>query len=173
MPADALTLDAAGFPAARGRPLDLAPKERAVLALLLQRRPSVVSKNEFADAAWGDRGMSDESLARCISRLRRVVSGYGLAIESVYGTGYRLDADGAMPAPAHTRLAGAAAATQATVDAYLHARQLAQQRTPVAVGRAIELLRDLIAREPSYTPARVALAESLAAAVGWGQLPTD
>src|SRR5205085_2801092 len=61
----------------------------------------------------------------------------------------------------------------ATVDAYLHARQLAAQRTPAAVGRAIELLRALIEREPGYTPARVALAESLAAAIGWGQLPTD
>src|SRR5262249_19780875 len=88
-------------------------------------------------------------------------------------TGYRLDAETPSAAPAHARLAGAAAATQATVDAYLHARQLAQQRTPAAIARAIALLRELIAREPTYTPAGVALAEALPAAVRWGQMPTD
>ncbi|HEX5687966.1 MAG TPA: winged helix-turn-helix domain-containing protein [Ideonella sp.] len=171
MPPAMLTLDDTGFPIADGRPLDLAPKERAVLALLMQRRPAVVSKEEFASAAWAGQAMSDESLARSISRLRRTLAGFGLTIESVYGTGYRLD--GEAPAPAPSRLAGAAHAQPATVDAYLHARQLAAQRTPAAVGRAIELLRTLIAREPGYTPARVALAESLAAAIGWGQLPTE
>lgn len=172
---DGLTIDEAGFPAAHGRPLDLAPKERAVLVLLMQRRPGVVSKGEFAEAAWGGAPMSDESLARCISRLRRVVAPWGLAIESVYGTGYRLDGAAAAPVAspaAPGRLAVAAHASPATVDAYLHARQLAQTRAPAAVARAIELLRALIAREPGYTPARVALAESLGAAVGWGQLPT-
>jgi len=171
MPPAALTLDDAGFPLADGRPLDLAPKERAVLALLLQRRPAVVSKEEFAAAVWAGLAMSDESLARSISRLRRTLAGFGLTIESVYGTGYRLD--GEVPALAPSRLVGATHAQPATVDAYLHARQLAAQRTPAAVGRAIELLRALIEREPGYTPARVALAESLAAAIGWGQLPTD
>ena len=171
MPPAVLTLDDAGFPIADGRPLDLAPKERAVLALLLQRRPAVVSKEEFASAVWAGLAMSDESLARSISRLRRTLTGFGLTIESVYGTGYRLD--GEAPAPAPSRLVGATHAQPATVDAYLHARQLAAQRTPAAVGRAIELLRALIEREPGYTPARVALAESLAAAIGWGQLPTD
>ncbi len=171
---DGLMLDETGFPVAGGRPLDLAPKERAVLALLLRRRPGVVSKNEFAEAAWAGGMMSDESLARCISRLRRALSPWGLAIESVYGTGYRLDGAGPAVAPpgAHARLASATHAAPATVEAYLHARQLAQQRTPAAVGRAIELLRQLIAREPGYTPARVALAEALGAAVGWGQLAT-
>jgi transcriptional regulator HilA, main transcriptional regulator of SPI1 len=171
MTAAALALDEAGFPVADGRPLALAPKERAVLALLLQRRPAVVHKNDFAAVAWAGRTMSDESLARSISRLRRTLAPFGLAIESVYGTGYRLDAAEA-PAATRLRLAVAAQASQATVDAYLHARQLAQQRTPAAVGRAMELLRELVAREPAYTPASVALAEALGAAVGWGQLPT-
>lgn len=175
MPPAALTLDAAGFPLADGRPLDLPPKERAVLALLLQRRPAVVSKEAFAGAAWAGQAMSDESLARSISRLRRVLAAFGLTIESVYGTGYRLDGELAAPA-APSRLIGATHASHATpavVDAYLHARQLAAQRTPAAVGRAIGLLRELIIREPGYTPASVALAESLAAAIGWGQLPTE
>ena len=168
---DALTLDPAGFPSSGGRPLALPPKERAVLALLLQRRPGIVSKDEFAAGVWSGGTMSDESLARCISRLRRALSAWGMTIESVYGTGYRLEG-GEPEAAEHPRMATAAHARTGTVDAYLHARQLAQQRTPSALGRAIELLRELIAREPAYTPARVALADSLAAAVGWGQLPT-
>ncbi|MBT9595217.1 MAG: winged helix-turn-helix domain-containing protein [Vitreoscilla sp.] len=167
----ALALDPDGFPTANGRPLPLPPKERAVLALLLQRRPAVVSKEAFAGAAWPGGSMSDESLARSISRLRRTLAPWGLAIESVYGTGYRLESEPA--AAGHTRLSGATHASPATVEAYLHARQLAQQRTPAAIGRAIDLLRELSGREPGYTPARVALAEALAAAVGWGQLPTD
>ena len=171
---DALTLDAAGFPAAGGRPLDLAPKERAVLARRRQRPPAGGSKSAFAEVAWRGRAMSDESLARCISRLRRVLGTFGLTIESVYGTGYRLQSEAAeAKAGNHPRMTSAAHADSATVEAYLHARQLAQSRTPAAIARAIELLRELIARAPAYTPARVALAESLAAAVGWGQLPTD
>ncbi|WP_374674605.1 winged helix-turn-helix domain-containing protein [Ideonella sp.] len=173
-----LTLDDAGFPLAEGQPLELPPKERAVLALLLRRHPSVVSKHDFAAAAWGG-DMSDESLARCISRLRRALGPLGWQVASVYGTGYRLDAMAPVAADsppgtsaAHPRLAPATQARPATVDAYLHARQLAQQRTPVAVARAIGLLRALVDQEPGYTPASVALADALGAAIGWGQLPT-
>ncbi len=44
---------------------------------------------------------------------------------------------------------------------------------PAAVGRAIELLRGLTASDPDFAPAKVALAEVLTVAVGWGQLPTE
>lgn len=176
---ETLALDDYGYPLLGGRPLRLPPKARTALALLMQRRPAVVPKDAFAQVAWRDGPMSDESLARCISQLRRVLQSAGWGIESVYGTGYRLSpvADAvAIPTPrvtGHPRLTGAAQATAGTVDAYLHARQLAQQRTPEALGRAINLLRELRLREPGYTPAAVALAEALAAAVGWGQRNTD
>lgn len=191
MPTDPLSLDDAGFPLLNGQPLRLQPKARAALALLLQRRPSVVSKDDFAAVVWPAAAMSDESLARCISQLRRALAPAGLGVDAVYGTGYRLgrseptatESAAALgsppglrspPAPQRsTRLASAARADPATVDAFLHARQLAQQRTPEALARAIGLLEGLIARDPAYTPAHVALADALAAAVGWGQLPTD
>lgn len=156
-----LTIDDAGFPKLGDRPLKLPPKERAVLALLARRRPGAVSKHEFADAAWQGRLMSDESLARCVSQLRRTLAPFGLTITSVYGTGYRLDEQ-----PAPMRHVSAQ-------ETYLHARQMVQQRTPAAVGRAIALLRDLCLSEPQFMPARVALAEALATAVGWGQLATE
>lgn len=161
-----LSIDDAGFASLQGRPLHLPPKERAVLALLAQRQPGAVSKLDFASVAWAGRLMSDESLARCISQLRRVLAPAGLRIESVYGTGYRLEAEQPLAAPVPT-LAGPA------LEAYQHARQLALQRTPVAVHRAIELLRGLTRSEPAFVPAKVALAEVLTAAVGWGQVETD
>ncbi len=157
-----LSLDDAGLPGLGGRPLKLPPKERAVLRLLLQRSPQLVRKDEFAAQAWLGGEMSDESLARCISRVRRVLQPHGLKLEAVYGLGYRL----VEPAPP------AAAPSALALDHHAHARQLVQQRTPAAVGRAIELLRAVWQQEPGFAAARVALAEALAIAVGWGQLAT-
>jgi DNA-binding winged helix-turn-helix (wHTH) protein len=182
-----LTLDDQGFPRAGGRPLALPPKERSALALLMRRQPGVVDKDDFATGVWHRSDMSDESLARCISRLRRALAPLGHAIESVYGTGYRLvpDAGRTDPAP-HPASSAAAVDPRGAIDAaspasvspasmqtFQHARQLIQQRTPVAIARAMALLRELSAREPGWTAAHVALAESLAAAVGWGQLSTQ
>ena len=155
-----LALDGAGFVTVDGRPLQLPPLERAVLALLVERQPQVISKDEFADAVWGSRLMSDESLARSVSRLRRSLRPFGLLIESVYGTGYRLSGHESPSLKA------------STLDVYQHAQNLAQQRTPAGLERAIALLRTLVEQEPGYAPARVALADCLAAAVGWGLLPT-
>jgi len=162
-----LSLDPQGFPAADGQPLALPPKERSALALLLQRRPAVVRKEDFAEYAWPGGLLSDEGLARCISRLRRALGPLGLAIESVYGLGYRLVPRDEPPGP------GAQVPDPVAVQTTWHARQLAQQRTPAALARAMVLLRELIAGQPLHTPAHVALADCLAAAVGWGQLPTD
>ncbi|MET0541794.1 MAG: helix-turn-helix domain-containing protein [Variovorax sp.] len=162
-----LDLDAQGFPARGGKPLDLPPKERAVLALLIRGWPRIVSKQEFADVAWGGRDMSDESLARCISRIRAAFADSpGPRIESVYGTGYRLDA-GAGRSASHSRLSMAAQASPQAVEAFLHARLLAQQRTPAAMTRALALLRQIIEQHPRYAAARVAFAEAIGGAVGW------
>ncbi|MBC7993489.1 MAG: helix-turn-helix domain-containing protein, partial [Rhizobacter sp.] len=127
-----LGMDAQGFPLWQGALLDLPPKERAVLALLIRRAPGVVSKQAFADEAWQGRPMSDESLARCISRVRRALLAWDLKVESVYGLGYQL----LEPSPADTQSGGPG---KSALDTLTHARQLLQQRTPAAVGRAIEL----------------------------------
>ncbi|MCZ8113345.1 MAG: transcriptional regulator [Betaproteobacteria bacterium] len=151
-----LTLDSAGFVTADGRPLNLPPKERAVLALLLARQPHVVSKSEFAAAAWGRQLMSDESLARSISRLRRALSPFGLLISSVYGSGYRLSGD--EPPPFQTNPPGACRSAQ----------QRAQQRTLAGLGRAMAPLRRQLEQEPGVATARVLAAEGRAAGgCGW------
>jgi len=158
-----LVLDAQGFPVQDGARLDLPRKERAVLAMLIRERDRVVSKQDFAEHAWNGRAMSDESLARCISRLRRLLP--GMQIEAVYGHGYRLHGE---PPAAHRRLLGVARAAPQAVEAHLHARTLAQRRTPDAMQRALALLRALTAEHPAYAAARVTLAEALAATASWG-----
>ena len=163
-----LSLDAQGFPLWQGALVDLPPKERAVLALLVRSSPAVVSKEAFADQAWRGRPMSDESLARCISRLRRALP--AVDIESVYGAGYRLAGE---PQAGHARLMATAQAAPQAVDTHLHARALAQRRTPAAMQRALALLRELVAAHPRYASARVTLAETLAAAASWGLLAGD
>ena len=162
-----LKLDAQGFPERNGQMLDLPPKERAVLSLLIRRWPQVVSKQDFADGVWHGGEMSDESLARCISRIRAALSDApGARIESVYGAGYRLDA-GAAHQASHARLTMATHAPPQAVEAFLHARLLAHQRTPAAMARALALLRQLIAQHPRYVPARIAFAEAVGGAAGW------
>lgn len=165
MPDALLSIDAAGMPRMGGQRLKLPPKERAVLGLLWQSRPAVVRKDQFAEVAWPGQSMSDESLARCISRVRRALQPWPWKVEAVYGLGYQLLE--ALP----PEVSGPAASEAALGD-LAHARQLLLQRTPAALARAIELLRQLTQDEPAFAAARVALADALAVAVGWGQLAT-
>jgi transcriptional regulator HilA, main transcriptional regulator of SPI1 len=160
----ALRLDDAGLLRIDGQPWPLPPKERAVLRLLLDAA-GAVRKDEFARQVWAGGEMSDEALARCISRLRRVLGPRGLKIEAVYGLGYQL-VDVAPAAPP------AAPPRAQSLQNYAHARQLLEQRTPAAMNLAIEWLRTLVQEEPSFSAARVALADALATAVGWGLLAT-
>jgi DNA-binding winged helix-turn-helix (wHTH) protein len=162
-PTTALALDDAGLLQADGKALKLPPKERAVLRLLLARAPGVVRKDEFAAQAWAGREMSDESLARCISRVRQLLQPRGVQVEAVYGLGYRLVEPST---PAH------AGPSAQALDSFAHARQLMHQRTPDAMGLAIGLLRALVREAPAFAPARVALADALAVSIGWGQLAT-
>jgi DNA-binding winged helix-turn-helix (wHTH) protein len=173
MPDKLLTLDPAGFALLDGQPLRLPPKARAVLSLLMRQAPAVVAKNDFANQAWRGGQMSDESLARSISQLRQALAPHGWLVEAVYGVGYRL-----VPAPtlAPTLARGPErdlVTPAKALDAFQHARQLVTQRTPEALARAIALLRELLQTWPAYTPAAVALADALGAAIGWGLSDTD
>lgn len=175
-----LSLDEQGFPQWRGEILKLPPKERAVLGLLIQRQPQVVSKQEFADTVWGvHHPMSDESLARCISHLRAVLAEQlqlSLKIESMYGLGYRLQVH-----PAVLLVPGKSIDETTThwssslpesINTLRHAQQLAERRTPAALQVAVRLLRDLITKHPTDAAAHVALAKTMADAAGWS-LQTD
>lgn len=164
-----------GFVYFRGHPLALPPKERAVLHLMVRGWPHVISKDQFAREVWTRQAMSDESLARCVTRLRQMAPPeLGLAIQPVYGRGYRLVLEPAqveetaLTAASHGRLLHDAMAPVQLVETLTHARQLIQQRTPVALLRAEALLRDLTGTAPQYMAAQVAHAECLAYCISSG-----
>jgi DNA-binding winged helix-turn-helix (wHTH) protein len=66
----------------------LEPKQVGVLALLIRRQASVVTRDEFLDSVW-DEDASDEALNQAISRLRKLL-GDGAAIVTEPRVGYRL-----------------------------------------------------------------------------------
>lgn len=165
-----------GFVCLHGLPLQLPPKERAVLHLLLSCWPDVVPKEVFANRVWRNQAMSDESLARCVAQLRPALSAQGgLGISAVYRTGYRLtlasttaDIPTARAIPPLSRLHHEAMAQPRQVATLLHARQLTHQRTGAGLIRAQQLLRELIAQAPDYLAAKLALAECMTSAVSCG-----
>lgn len=159
----ALDLTSDGLPTWQDSPLFLPPKESAVLALMIRAQPQAVSKADIVEHAWGGSAVSDDSLTRCISQLRRALP--DVKIESIYGFGYRL----VPPEPAvHNRMLAVVKAPPDVVEAYLHAWELAQHGTPRAMARALTVLRAIVAEYPDYAPARVSLAVTIGAAAGWG-----
>ncbi|HEY0956877.1 MAG TPA: winged helix-turn-helix domain-containing protein [Roseateles sp.] len=158
-----LDLTPDGLPTWQAAPLFLPPKESAVLALMIRAQPQAVSKAALVEQAWGGSAVSDDSLARCISQLRRALP--DVKIEAVYGFGYRL----VQPQPVvHSRLQAVVKAPPDVVEAYLHAWEQAQHGTPRGMSRALTVLRAIVAEYPDYAPARVSLAATIGAAVGWG-----
>ena len=82
--------------AVRGEALDLSPREWMLLDLLLSQRDKVVTKEQIQQA-WGlDRtepASATNSIEVYIHRLRRKLEQSGLAIRTVRGLGYLLEAD--------------------------------------------------------------------------------
>ncbi len=167
-----LSFDDAGFPYLNGVLLIVPPRERAVLAVLSSNQPAIVSKDEFASAAWRGAEMSDENLARCISRLRNQLQRAGHQIEAVYGVGYRLVLAKSERSVLQSQPAWVDLYSSQAVETYSFCRSLLQQATPSAVGMAVARLRRLIDHVPDFWAARVGLAEGLAVGVGWGLLQT-
>jgi len=64
-----------------------------VLLLLIENQGAVVSREELLSEVWPGVIVSDDSLSRCISRLRKIFQGASTKveiIETVRGRGYRL-----------------------------------------------------------------------------------
>jgi two-component system OmpR family response regulator len=80
----------------RGEPLDLSPREWMLLDLLLSQRDKVVTKEQIQQAWAMDRtepASATNSIEVYIHRLRRKLEQSGLAIRTVRGLGYLLEAD--------------------------------------------------------------------------------
>lgn len=71
----------------------LTPKAAAVLAVLLEHAPSLVSKADLLRQVWGQRSVGDEVLTSCIRELRRALGDDARTpryIETRHRRGYRL-----------------------------------------------------------------------------------
>jgi DNA-binding winged helix-turn-helix (wHTH) protein len=75
-----------------GRQIDLQPKVAALLELLLVARGRIVSKADISAALWPSGSGSDDSIARCVSLLRRALAerGGSRLVRSIYGVGVQL-----------------------------------------------------------------------------------
>ncbi|HEX7866762.1 MAG TPA: response regulator [Variovorax sp.] len=79
-----------------GQPLVLLPREFEVLGLLVRRAPRLVPKRALIDAlAERNLELSDSAAEVYVSRLRRKLAGSGLAIRTLRGFGYVLEAEAA------------------------------------------------------------------------------
>jgi transcriptional regulator HilA, main transcriptional regulator of SPI1 len=163
-----LTVDQHGFVAYNNSVLDLPPKERGALSLLLHAWPKSVSKKDFSQHVWNGR-MSNESLARCMAQLRRVLSHIGIIkIDSLYGLGYRLTIQSG-DVDASTRLSSDRGSQSGTVKVHpsvaaacFYAQQVLQNHSLAAYDRAKSIISDVISRVPDYIPAKLVLAQCMA-----------
>lgn len=77
---------------AQGHPMDLPPRERALLELLIMRAGKVVAKEAIVQSLTDLEGfLSDNAIEQYISRLRRRTAPFGLTLRTVRGIGYLLE----------------------------------------------------------------------------------
>jgi DNA-binding winged helix-turn-helix (wHTH) protein len=79
-----------------GERIPLEPQVYDVLALLVERRGTVVTKHELLDEVWGDRFVSESALSSRIKAVRQATGDDGKAqrvIRTVHGRGYSFVAD--------------------------------------------------------------------------------
>jgi two-component system OmpR family response regulator len=78
-----------------GRALDLSMHETAVLEALLSRLGKVVSKEQLVEQIYNyDRDVGYNAIEVYVHRLRKKIEGSGLAVKTLYGRGYALEANG-------------------------------------------------------------------------------
>ncbi len=69
----------------------LQPRVMQVFVALAVRRGDVVSRDELMARCWGGFAVSDDSIHRCIARLRRLAESHGgFTLETIPRVGYRL-----------------------------------------------------------------------------------
>ena len=68
----------------------LSQKETAMLACLMGKPSEIIKRTEVKYTVWAGTKVSDASLESLVSRLRKRLDPFEIAIESVYGGGYIL-----------------------------------------------------------------------------------
>lgn len=76
-----------------GNSISLTKKETILIETLLERSPRIVSREIILDKLWDDTFVDDNTLSVNITRVRKRLSelGIGEALETVRGSGYRLN----------------------------------------------------------------------------------
>ena len=72
--------------------VDLDRSSYDILLALLRHNGEVVTKDELLEAGWPGRVVSENSLAKAVSRLRQALAADGASVRVVHGYGYRLTA---------------------------------------------------------------------------------
>ncbi|GAA3627365.1 hypothetical protein GCM10022200_07250 [Microbacterium awajiense] len=124
----------------------LSPRERTILSALVVRRQRTVSRDELADACWGDRPPQTwtQQIQNAIAKIR---SRLGPDVVRTIGTGYRLG----VPDEA----VDAVRFEQEVSQARRHALEGAHDRAAVAYRRALEMWRgDPYLDVPDWAPAQ-------------------
>ena len=88
---DAAPSNVEGLARALLEALELSPREWTLLDLLVTERDRVVTKPQIV-AAWGSEDSAGGSIEVYIHRLRKKLEGSGLAVRTVRGLGYLLEA---------------------------------------------------------------------------------
>jgi TolB-like protein len=100
----------------------LEPQVFALLALLIENRERLISKEEIVEKVWDGRSVSDGAIASRIKSVRKALGDDGKNqryIKTIHGKGFRFVADARM---SHTDVAARAQATPATLIADLPSR---------------------------------------------------
>ncbi|MCU0882922.1 MAG: response regulator transcription factor [Hyphomonadaceae bacterium] len=80
---------------ANGQPIDLPPRERALLELMVMRAGKVVAKEAIVQSVTSlEDNLSDNAIEQYVSRLRRRLQPLGLNMRTVRGIGYLLEKPG-------------------------------------------------------------------------------
>src|SRR6516164_7127749 len=80
----------------RGKALSLEPQVFALLALLVENRERLVSKDEIVEKVWDGRVVSDAAIASRVKSARHALGDDGRAqrfIRTLHGKGYRFVAE--------------------------------------------------------------------------------
>ena len=86
-----------------GERVKLTPKAFDLLAILIERRPSAVSKEELYERLWPDTFVGPASLDALIAKIRAALDDTGRDsryVRTAYGFGYAFDSDDTRGAPA-------------------------------------------------------------------------
>ena len=136
----------------------LKPKQVELLILLAQRLGSPVSRDEIMKALWGPQKATDYALSQTVYRLRRALEAFDPStdyVQTVSGFGFRLVA----PATAGGKL-GRLPFSDPAFEPCRQALFMLNEQTQPKILASIGSFQDALARDPSFVPALVGLAQS-------------